>query len=195
MRLGLTGGIACGKSTAAAILESMGFGRLDADAIVRDLQQNDPEVQAALKERFGPDIYKTCGQLDRAAVAQQVFADQQQRQWLEALLHPRVQAHWQRHLRTEPDRDWVVEIPLLFENKLEKHFNLTVCVTCHPMTQARRLQARGLTETEARNRITSQMPLKHKVALADRVLCNDGELPFLEAQIQRLIQTWRTSPH
>lgn len=188
MVIGLTGGMGCGKSTAGRWLEERhGFARIDADQQVRELILTEPEVKAALRERFGGAVFSAGGGVDRAALGRVVFADAAAREWLEALVHPLVYAGWREALRAAPEGKHVIEVPLLFEQGLENWFDFTVCVTTSSALQLTRLEKRGVPPAAAIPRISQQMPLAQKIELADYVLLNDGPPEFLQAQIDRLI--------
>ena len=187
MKLGLTGGIGCGKSTAGGYFEERGFRRVDCDRIVRDLLEGDTDVHTALRERFGAQVLLSEGGVDRAALAAVVFHDTEALQWLEKLLHPRVSEVWQGLLADGPETDWCVEIPLLFEKKLEKHFDFTVCLASSEAIQLDRLAAKGLSREQAKARIQRQLPLEQKITRADFVLLNDGTQDFLRQQVFQLI--------
>lgn len=186
MIVGITGGMGCGKSTAARLLEKRGFRRLDSDALVRDQVLRQPEVMAALCQRYGPAVLAADGTVDRGQVAQRVFADEAELRWLEELTHPAVFALW-RAAFTGASRDrWVVEVPLLFEKHLANWFDFTVCVACSPAQQLARLEGRGVPRLLAGQRISKQLPLAQKIELSDIVLWNEGSTSFLEAQIDHL---------
>jgi dephospho-CoA kinase len=188
MVLGLTGGMGCGKSTVGRLLEIRGLRRLDSDQIVRDRVLVHADVVAALRERFGERVVAVSGAVDRASLAEIVFADDSARGWLESLIHPRVIAAWQEAIASAPHARWVVEVPLLFEKGLEKGFDFTVCVACSPEQQFVRLEQRGLPRVLAGPRIAKQMPLPRKIELSDFVLWNEGSSEFLEDQVDRLVR-------
>ena len=188
MIAGITGGLGCGKSTVARLCEQRGFRRLDSDALVRERIHTAPEVITALRERYGPGAVGPDGEVNRAALADRVFSDDTERQWLEQLIHPRVFALWREAFATAPNARWVVEVPLLFEQALENWFDFTVCVACAPERQLARLEQRGLPRVLAVQRISKQLPLARKIELADFVLWNDGSPEFLEAEVDRLVQ-------
>lgn len=187
MILGITGGLGCGKSTAAHLFEQRGFRRLDSDELVREHVLPDPAVSAALRSRYGDSVFRDGGAVDRAALARRIFADDTERIWLESLTHPVVFRLWRTYLGSEPARDWVVETPLLFEKTLENWFDFTVCVACASAQQFVRLEQRGLSRELAGQRISKQLPLARKIELADFVLWNDGCPGFLQAQVVRLV--------
>jgi dephospho-CoA kinase len=177
----------CGKSTAARFFADHGFRRIDADALVRTEVLTAPDVVACISEHFGPGVLAADGAIDRARLARIVFGDDAARQWLEALLHPRVRALWQAQVRAAPEAAWVVEIPLLFENGLENRFDFVVCVACSPSLQLARLEQRGMARTLAEQRISKQLPLVRKTELSDFVLSNDGTPDFLRQQVSLLV--------
>lgn len=199
MKVGITGGMGCGKSTVARALEQRGFRRLDSDRIVRDEVLAEPAVIAALRTRFGEAVLENDARagadagggsagprVNRPALAARVFADDAERQWLEDLIHPRVFAAWSVAFAGEPGVRWAVEVPLLFEKGLENWFDFTVCVACAPDQQLARLEQRGLPRPLAGQRISKQLPQARKIELSDFVLWNEGSPAFLEAQVDRL---------
>ena len=189
MKIGLTGGIACGKSVVLEMFKEAGWHTLSADALVHELLDHDPEIIEAVISKFGIEVKASDASLNKKAIAKVVFADSQQREWLEGLLHPLVRKRWTSALDEEPDKNWVVEIPLLFEKKLEKDFDLVVCLTSSRENQLERLQSRGMNEADAEARIVSQAPLAEKIEKSDFVLTNTGSLNFLRKQFQILIES------
>jgi len=190
MLIGLTGGMGCGKSTTARFFEEEGFGSIDADAVVHALLAHDEAVTTAVEGRFGAEVLSD-GHVDRRALGAKVFGDPPALEWLEQLLHPRVGRFWRDAVAAEPDRDWVIQIPLLFEKKLEESFDFTVCVGSSSLVQHRRLRQRGLSEEEIARRLSRQLPLEDKAAQADFFLSNDGSLNFLRSQVAHLCQQLR----
>jgi dephospho-CoA kinase len=186
MIAGITGGMGCGKSTVARLLEQRGFRRLDSDELVRTRVLRDPDVVAALRTRYGEAVVAADGSVDRAAVAERVFVVDSERQWLEELTHPVVFALWRAAFAEEPDVPWIVEVPLLFEKGLANWFDFTVCVACAPAQQLARLEQRGIPRALAEQRISKQLPLAQKIELSDFVLWNAGSPAFLEAEVDRL---------
>ncbi len=190
MKIGLTGGIGCGKSTVSNLFRERGFSTIDADAIVHDLLARDEGTIAAVVALLGDSVLLPAGGIDRAAVGQLVFGDAEKLAALEAILHPRVRAAWEG--AAESGGDWVVEIPLLFEKKLQKNVDLTICVFSDPQTQVERLEQRGMNRTQALARMNRQMPVSEKAELSDLVLLNDGSLEFLTEQVDQLISNIKT---
>jgi dephospho-CoA kinase len=188
--LGLSGGMGCGKSTVTRMFAELGFRVVDCDRIVREELLPSNEIVAALAGRFGTSVLGADGRLDRAAVAGRVFASDEDRLWLEALLHPRVRESWRRSLEGDLAAKWVVEVPLLFEKGLENWFDSTLCVATSSAQQVSRLHARGVPADLAAARIAKQLPLPRKIAAADFVLLNDGSLDFLKEQVALLAGRW-----
>jgi len=189
MIVGITGGLGCGKSTVARAFAGRGFRRLDSDQIVREIVLTDPEVISALRTRYGEAvIMRDSGKeaIHRPALAERVFAHDDERQWLENLTHPRVFEAWREAFAQTPEARWAVEVPLLHEKALENWFDFTVCVACSPAQQLVRLEQRGLPRVLAGQRISKQLPLVRKIELSDFVLWNEGSARFLEAQVYRL---------
>ena len=187
MIAGITGGIGCGKSTVARLMEQHGFRRLDSDALMRERILTAPGIIAALRSHFGPAIVAGDGTVDRAALAARVFGDDAERLSLEELTHPALFALWRETFGAEPDAKWAVEVPLLFEKSLENWFDFTVCVACAPEQQLARLEQRGLSRELAGRRISKQLPLARKIELSDFVLWNEGSPEFLAAEVVRLV--------
>jgi dephospho-CoA kinase len=187
MILGLTGGMGCGKSTAAKGFVGHGFRLVDSDVQIRELVLTAPKVLTQLRGRYGESIFTASGTLDRAALAARVFAAESERLWLEQLTHPLLFGEWRRLLASAPAADWVFEVPLLFEQSLENWFDFTVCVACSPEQQLVRLEQRGLSRELAGQRISQQLPLARKIEPADKVMWNDGSAAFLQVQIDSLV--------
>lgn len=174
-----------GKSTAALFFEEAGYRKIDSDALVRDQVLTDPEVAAVIGGRF-PDVIDGMGRVQRAVLAEHVFADDEARLWLEDLVHPRLFALWRELLASEPKGRWVVEVPLLFEKGLENWFDFIVCVATSSPNQLARLKERGIPQSLAVQRISKQLPLVQKLEKSDFVLSNDGTSQALRLQVERL---------
>lgn len=189
MILGLTGGMGGGKTTAARLFEVEGYRRIDSDAIVRDELLTHPEVVAQIGARFPEVIDMANGRVGRALLAQRIFADDEDRVWLEELLHPRLYALWRERLATAPGSRWIIEVPLLFEKGLENWFDFIVCVATSSTHQLARLKERGIPQALAEQRISKQLPLAQKIERADFVLTNDGTPEALHQQVVRLTRS------
>lgn len=185
--IGLTGGIATGKSTVARYLEQQyRFLILDADLYARDALT--PELLQKLGDRYGQQILLTPSTLDRSKLASIIFADHLERQWLESQIHPFVRHKLWMMAQATTAATLVMVIPLLFEANMQDLVTETWVVSCSPAQELSRLMLRDkLDATAAQMRIDSQMPLAQKIAIADFVLDNSGELPELFAQIDKLI--------
>lgn len=186
LMVGLTGGMGCGKSTAAARFAELGFRRLDADQVVKDELLPSRDVAEAIRARLGDAMVAADGSVRRDKVAEKVFKDPAALRWLEELLHPRLLTRWREVLAASKETAFIVEVPLLFEKGLENWFDFTVCVTTDSESQLRRLEQRGITRDQARQRIAQQLPLARKCELADFVLLNDGSPEFLREQVDVL---------
>lgn len=185
MTLGLTGGMGGGKSTAARFFEDAGFRRIDSDRIVREELLVEPGVVAKISARF-PDVVNANHEILRPELARHVFGDDENRLWLEGLLHPLVYDRWRELLATGPNDRWVIEVPLLFEQGLENWFDFTVCVSTSSANQLARLTERGIPQSLAGQRICKQLPLAQKIEKADFVLSNDGTPEALRMQVNHL---------
>ena len=184
--VGLTGGMGCGKSTAAAMFADRGFRRLDADQTVRDELLPGPAVAEAIRARLGPAMLAADGSVRRDKVAEVVFRDPAALAWLEELLHPRLLSRWREVFAQSQGIAFIVKVPLLFEKGLENWFDFTVCVTTESALQLRRLEQKGIPPELAQQRLAKQMPLARKCELADHVLLNDGSPDFLREQVNAL---------
>lgn len=192
-RIGLTGGIASGKSTVGRLLaDRHGLPVLDADLYAREALAPGSAASRAVLERYGPTV-RAGGEaeavLDRAALGRIVFADAAERRWLEELVHPLVRQDFAAELeRLAAAPVVVLMVPLLFEAGLENLCSEVWLVDCEPQQQLQRLLARDqLSEAEARARIAAQWPLVLKRSLADQRIDNSGTAEALEMQIQSLL--------
>lgn len=194
MVVGLTGGMACGKSTVAAELAELGWGTVDSDEVVRELLREDAATIGAVRATFGDDVIGPDGGVDRRRMAGIVFSDSGKLKQLEDILHPKVRVRWKAVVAAPTPVGWVVQIPLLFEKGLEKEVDFTVCVACDATVQAQRLACRGLSPQEASQRIARQLPLSEKIERADFVITNNGTPAFLQDQVNRLASLLTRSP-
>lgn len=189
MKLGLTGSIACGKSTVSAYLASLGCVIVDADAISRALTADGGAALPAVRQAFGDGIF--CGDsLDRRALGQLVFSDSQKRDELNAILHPLILREITRQLDAfdAPERLVIGDIPLLYECGMQMLFDAVWVVSVPRETQIQRLAQRdGLDRTQAERRIDAQMPLAQKEQLADAVIHTDGTIEQTQRQIDALL--------
>jgi len=190
--IGLTGGIATGKSAATRLLAQQGATTFSADEAARAvLVRNGPALRRIAQE-FGAEMLTPLGDLDRTRLGRTVFADPEARRRLERILHPLIRSLLRAQIEAAqrdlgPDTLIVVEIPLLYEGGLETWFDQVIVVTAPREVQIDRLRTRnGLDAEEASRRIAAQWPLEDKVARADYVVVNDGSPAQLEAAIKNI---------
>ena len=183
--LGLTGGIGSGKSTVSAEFARRGAVVIDADAVVRELQSPGGEVLAAMVEHFGPSILQPDGSLDRQAVADIVFTDDEQLKALNAIVHPRVQAEIDRRMKAQEDTDRVVilDVPLLVESKAYETAGIIVVDTDPEIAIDRLVRFRGFDAADARARMARQATREERRAVAAYVIPNDGTEAELAVRI------------
>lgn len=193
--LGITGGIATGKSTVLRMLGELGAETLSADDLAREVLAKGSEGYRETVERFGDAILTPDGEIDRSALAAIVFGDESARQVLNSITHPRIIAAIQRRIdefRTDPpspDAVLAVEIPLLIECGLEEIVDEVVVVAAEPATQVSRLTTRSrMSAEEARRRLAAQMPIESKIEHADRVIRNEGTMEELREAVRA---TWQ----
>jgi dephospho-CoA kinase len=182
--IGLTGGVAAGKSTALAALSEAGVPTLSSDAAVHQIYE-DPEVIELVRERLGDDVIAG-GQVDRDAVATEVFGEPEARVWLEQMIWPRVgkkifDFRREHEALADPPRATVVEVPLLFEAGMDQGFDRTIVVIVDDELRKTRAAERGHEELEARD--ARQLPQEEKAARADVVVVNDGSTDHLAARM------------
>lgn len=195
LHVGLTGGIATGKSTVSDILTRLGAAVIDADILARDVVRPGQDAYREVVGVFGKDVVAPDGSLDRQALGRRVFSDAAARRQLEAILHPRIRARAEERLREQAALPsdvrpaLVVEvIPLLYEAGLEDRFDEVWVVACPDADQQARLAGRdGLSGDEVHARIAAQAPLADKVARADRLIMNDGSRHDLAERVRALV--------
>ena len=185
--VGLTGGIGSGKSTVARMLASRGAAVIDADRLARAVVAPGTPTLAKIVERFGATFLTAEGELDRRRLGQRVFGDPEALAALNGIVHPAVAEAMQAEATAARDSGAsviVYDVPLLFENGLERMYRPVIVVTVDPEVQRDRILARdGLSPEEIEARISAQMPLSEKVARADIVIDNNGDLAATERQV------------
>lgn len=193
--IGVTGGIATGKSTfSAALCRYLPAELFDADQCSRDLLAQDFGVRSAVAQAFGPRAFDGSGQPDRAWLRTVVFADAAQRLILEQILHPPIRALWAARAReaNSSDRWFCVDIPLLYETAAQTHFAAVIVVACSPANQrARLLQKRHLPADTADRIIAAQLALTAKITQADHLIWNDSTNSCLDRQARLLARALR----
>ena len=188
---GLTGGIGSGKSAAAAIFEELGIPVVSADELSRIIVTPGTEGLAAVVEAFGPGVLDQAGELDRKRLGKLVFRDPVQRGRLEAILHPRIRDSFQdvlTMLESTHQHMVIYEVPLLFENNLEKTMKTMILVSAPEAARIARVMERDtLTADEVRARMATQMDDTNRRARANFILENDGDLTNLRRQVEALL--------
>ena len=190
MKIGLTGSIACGKSTVSSYLRSLGYAVADADGISRALTAEGGAALPAIRSAFGDAVFLQDGTLDRRALGSVVFGDQEKRAALNAILHPMIIGEVTAQVSRAEETDGIAfaDIPLLYECSMESHFDRIWVVSASRETQIARLFERdGLAESEAIARIDAQMPLEEKCRRADAVISTEGTIFDTQAAIDRLL--------
>lgn len=196
--VGLTGGIATGKSTVAGMFKRCRAMVIDADALAREVVQPGKPAWREIVKAFGKTVLNPDRTLNRQALGEKVFGHPAKLRQLEHIIHPRV-AREQRRLtrqaaRTDPNAVVIYDVPLLFEAGIDTRVDTIIVVTADRETQIARLKKRnGLSRAEALRRIKSQMPLAEKRRRADYVLDGTLPLPQLKKQVRSLYQSLRTS--
>lgn len=195
-RIGLTGGIASGKSTASAILHGWGACIIDADAIAHGLMEPQAPLYEAYRAHFGESVILSDGHLNRRRIGQIAFADPAEKRWLDATAHPVIRRAIERELeRAEAagESAVILDIPLLFETGWQTHVDETWLIDVPEPLQLMRLQRRnGYSREEAKRRIAAQMPLSKKCQLADVIIDNSGTEQELRERLRAL---WQKQPH
>ena len=189
--IGLTGGIASGKTAAAAILRRLGAAVIDADELSREVVQPGEEAWKEIIAAFSPAVLQQDKTLDRKKLRKLVFDDPAARKKLEAIIHPKVRALAEkkiRELQATGNEIIVYEVPLLFEGQLQLWLRPVILIACSTATQKQRLKQRdGLTDEQAQQHLNAQMSLEQKRRLADYVVENNGSLDDLEQQVKTVL--------
>jgi dephospho-CoA kinase len=196
INVGLTGGIACGKSTVAQMLVRHGAYLIDLDRIAHEIEEPEKPAWKKIIEVFGFEIIKESKEIDRGKLAKIVFTDNKKLKALNDIVHPYVLEEWQKRLKDIRNKDEhaivLSDIPLLFEEKMEDLFDLTLLVLISPEEQINRLMARDcLSHDDAQLRLASQMPINEKIKLADIIIDNKGVVKETEKKVEEVWQKLR----
>jgi dephospho-CoA kinase len=195
--IGLTGGIASGKTTVAKILKRLGAAIVDADALSREVVEPERDAWKEIVDAFGRAVLQPDQSLDRAKLRATIFNNPDARKKLESIIHPRVRALAEERIAQYAAAGYeivVYEVPLLFEGKLHEWLRPVILVACDVEIQRQRLQQRDrLSAEEAQKHIDAQMSLDEKRRLADYVIENDGNLEDLERQVQAIFTQIKTT--
>jgi dephospho-CoA kinase len=185
--IGLTGGIATGKSTVARLIRDRGHDVIDADQLAREVVQIGTEANLEIARVFGPGALTSAGELDRKRIGEIVFSDRTKLALLEGIIHPRVRSlslQKKAELAKRGCKVAFYDVPLLYEKTMTELFDRVVVVGCSERTQLARLVARdGFSPEEAKKRIAAQIPIASKIDLADDVIPNEGTLEDLAKEV------------
>ncbi|MGS0905889.1 dephospho-CoA kinase [Bacillus altitudinis] len=192
--IGLTGGIASGKSTVSQMIKEKGIRVVDADIIAKEAVSKGSAALHQIVQTFGEEVLLPNGELNRQQLGTIIFSDEEKRKQLNAIVHPEVRKEMleQRDEGVSNNETFVVlDIPLLFESKLEGLVDRIIVVYTTPELQLSRLMNRNdLSEEEALNRIQSQQSLEEKCQKADRVIENTKDLAFIRKQLENILNEW-----
>jgi dephospho-CoA kinase len=192
LRIGLTGGIASGKSTVASMLRDLDCPVLAADALGHELLEPGQTAYAEVVREFGIDILDSYGNVDRTALGEIVFADEERRGKLNAILHPRIREiieKWFAALDQPGGPELaIVEAALIIEAGFNQNLDKLVVCWCRRAQQVERLLERGLTEEQALQRIAAQMPMEEKRSLADETIDCSGSLEETERAVEQVVK-------
>jgi len=191
LKIAITGGVGSGKSTVARMFRELGVPVIDADEVAKAVVAPGQPAWQELRRLYGPEYFLADGSLDRAKVAGRVFENTQERRRLEAIIHPRVAAEIRARLQELEAQGAplvLVEVPLLFEAGLEKHYDRVIVVDAGEADQVRRLRDRdSRSEAEIAGILAAQMPLKEKIKKADFVVDNRGDLNLTLSQVKIIL--------
>jgi dephospho-CoA kinase len=194
MIIGLTGSIASGKSTVSNMLKEKGYPIVDADKIARQVVEPGTPVIKEIAEHFGDEVLNEDGSLNREKLGKRIFKSEEERKKLNSIIHPAI-----RNEMIRQKEQWIskgagtviLDIPLLFESKLQSFVEKIIVVSVTPEIQKQRLIARNeLNEQEAADRINSQLPMVEKEAGADAVIDNNGTIEETKMQVETLLDKW-----
>jgi len=189
-KIALTGGIATGKTYVADRLRAAGVPIVDADVLAREVVALGTPALAAVRQRFGPDVIRRDGTMDRIRVGQIIFKDKRARQDLEAIIHPAVQKAVDKYFAALPRKTpfAVADIPLLYETGREGQFSSVIVVACpRPMQLQRVMERNQLSKEDAERRLAAQWPIEKKVEKATHVIRTHGTFEETNAQVDALI--------
>lgn len=185
--VGLTGGIGSGKTTVANLFADLGVVLVDADIVAREVVSPGSEGLAAIVEHFGTDILLTDGSLDRSKLRECIFDNDEQRLWLNSLLHPLIRETMLKNCKEAQSNYVIMVVPLLFENGLDRLVQRTLLVDISPQLQQQRTMARDdVSAKQVQNIIGSQATRAEKLSKADDVIDNQGEISALKCKVDAL---------
>jgi len=187
--IGLTGGIATGKSTVAKMLERRGYEVIDADAVVHELQTTGSPLLNQIVNAFGSTILQNDGSLNRGKLGKIVFDSAADRSKLNEIVHPAIRREFERKIASSQREVLFLDVPLLFEAGFDDMTEVNLVITAEEEVQLLRLLQRdGFSKAEAQARIHSQMPMNEKIERADFVIDNNGEMNVLEKKVDKFLE-------
>ncbi|MFK2824631.1 dephospho-CoA kinase [Bacillus sp. B190/17] len=196
--IGLTGGIASGKSTVSRLLQELGYTIVDADVAARTVVEPGSPALSQIAGAFGDEVLLPDGSLDRRKLGDLIFNDEKQREKLNAIVHPAVRQFMMAEKEAaieEGKQTIIMDIPLLYESKLTWMVDKVLVVYTDEATQLHRLMVRNdLDEAAAQARIASQLPLREKAKKADAVINNNGTIEQTKQQLLHIIKDWKLIP-
>ena len=198
--VGLTGGIATGKSTVSAILENAGAVIIDADRIARQVVKKNLPAYRQIVDSFGESVLLPDGEIDRTALGHVIFNDPRKKQLLNTIVHPQVRKETKRQLRriekNDPNALVILDIPLLYETGMHRNLSEVIVVYAPEHAQVKRLMQRDqISEEDALARIRSQMPIEQKKSRATLVIDNSGTVKNTRKQTLKIFQSLMELPH
>lgn len=195
MIIGLTGSIASGKSTVSKMLEDMGYPIIDADMVARQVVEPGSHTLKKIEVLFGPDVIQPDGTMNREKVGALIFSDPTKRQQLNDIIHPAIREEMLRQRNEYLEMGYqtiIMDIPLLFESRLQHFVDKILVVSVTAEIQLARLMERnGLSEKDAKDRISSQLPMSVKETGADAVIYNNGTVEETARQLDSVLDLWQ----
>ncbi|WP_418357946.1 dephospho-CoA kinase [Shewanella basaltis] len=187
--VGLTGGIASGKTTVANLFAEFGIELVDADVIAREVVAKGSAGLSAIVDHFGDEILLANGQLDRATLRNKVFNNETQRLWINNLLHPMIRQKMLDQVQASTSKYVIMVVPLLFENQLDSLVSTTLVVDISPELQiSRTMQRDGVSQQQVEHILASQMSRQQRIDKANHIIDNQGDIELLRSQVTRLHQ-------
>jgi dephospho-CoA kinase len=193
LRIALTGGIACGKSIVAQLFAEYGVPIIDTDVIARDLVQPGQPALDEIRSAFGDEVFDSGGRLDRKSMRQLVFSDASRRKILESILHPKIREETVARSEAADGPYQIIVVPLLVGSPLQQYMDRILVVDCDESTQLARLLERDAeNEQQARRIVAAQASRSDRLAIADEVISNDGNLDATRTQVDALHSRYLT---